>query len=327
MLREVFEALRRPPMSSTAEAYSVAEVPGVSGVYVGLDRDARPALLVQCKRSDSGRPAPVVMRAVEVRHDVACLLALGDGAPDSRHLTLIRCVASDRALQSYFVDLLDGLVLLIPPMPARGDIASVVLRICELFASLEEPPARDTRALWAELFVIASAADPAEAVRWWRMDPAETYDFSFGRKRLEVKSFAREPRGHHFGLDQLRPPDGVDVVVISMCVRASAGGLSLRDLVARVRPASSPELAVKIDRVVAKSLGAATPSAMDERFDAEVAIASWRCFTSAEIPCVRTPVPVGVTDVRFRVAMDRLAGTPSQAARLRFPAFSDVLPP
>ncbi|MEQ1568130.1 MAG: PD-(D/E)XK motif protein [Myxococcota bacterium] len=324
-VRQVFRGLRRP--EGAGETYAVAPSPAHSKVLVGLDGSGRPALLVQCRQPDQGRPAPVVMRAVEVRHDVSCIVTLPGADPAARRMSLIRCVSDDPQLADYFIDILESVVGLVPPEPSRMEVAAVVLRICELFAALDEPARRDERALWAELFVIAAANDPRAAAGWWRTDPTETFDFSAGRRRLEVKSYARDPRGHHFSLGQLRPPEGVDALVVSLCVRTAVGGTTVRDLVVRIRALlASPELAFKVDQVVAKSLGNSTVEGMGTAFDEQLALETWRCFRALELPCVRTPVPPAVSDVRMRVAMDIGLGHPRREAGAVFTGFTLVLP-
>lgn len=78
--------------------------------------------------------------------------------------------------------------------------------------------------------------------------------------------------------------------------------MSLQELVRQVerRLASHGELVLKVEEIVAETLGEALPTALGMRFDERLAKASLQLYDLAVVPAVRDGFPVEVTQVRFR---------------------------
>jgi hypothetical protein len=112
-------------------------------------------------------------------------------------------------------------------------------------------------------------------------------------------------------------PDGARLVVASVFVERAGGGLSLGDLIQRVRDrvAEDHGLVAHIDRTVAESLGDSWSRALSDKFDLEVARESLAFFDSATVPKIEGDLPDGVSEVKFR--SDLSGQTPTDAATLR----------
>jgi hypothetical protein len=68
----------------------------------------------------------------------------------------------------------------------------------------------------------------------WHTDNSDTFDFSWGQGRLEVKSTVGAFRIHDFSLDQLQPPVGGFGYVASLVLKAANGGAGVLDLAKKV---------------------------------------------------------------------------------------------
>ncbi len=266
-----------------------------------------PVLLVSARPAPSASPpAPFALEHLVVQHEVACLVSHYDGIQEQSRFSIIRCVSSDESLQKYFLRVLGSFVGLLGSSPTSADVASVVNRLVELFRLMTLPPRKSAQGLWAELLVVAESTDPVALLGAWHVLPTDVYDFNAGAQRLEVKSTGGRRRQHRFSLAQLQPPPGTRVLVASVLAESAGGGTSLRELVDEVRSRVivCPELASRVDQVVALSLGDSWRQAFDVRFDRELATSHLAFFDAAVIPCIDPNIPAGVSDVRFVADLD-----------------------
>ncbi len=109
-------------------------------------------------------------------------------------------------------------------------------------------------------------------------------------------------RTHRFSHEQLRPPLGTLAVIASVLIERSAGGHSVNDLVDAIRERiADPELLVRLDAVVAQTLGSEWRAAQEDRFDTQLASESIRFLDARTIPSVPAGLPPEVSEVHFRV--------------------------
>ena len=137
-----------------------------------------------------------------------------------------------------------------------SDLVDLVDRLVLLFRLVGKPRDRTIHGLWAELFVILSASNPALMIDAWHSQSMEHFDFSRGSERLEVKSSSMRSREHMFSFEQVYPPSGASVLIASVHVEEQTNGRSLGYLWNRVVDvAPNAEARIKIERVCAQSLG------------------------------------------------------------------------
>ena len=216
------------------------------------------------------------------------------------------------------------------PAPTQLDVSVALSRLSELLQSITQAPQASAQGLWAELFLIDSSPSPIGLASAWHAEPRERFDFAQGTQRVEVKSTSTEPRRHVFSLEQVRPPADLEVVVASLIMPRSTGGLSLGDLLARVRSklAADLDLVQRLDQVVAQILGHSLQAALQHRFDEAAAATSVRYYAADDVPAVGLPLPAEVTAVRFIADLSGVVpqGTPS-ATRNLFSLLPTSLPP
>jgi Putative PD-(D/E)XK family member, (DUF4420) len=156
--------------------------------------------------------------------------------------------------------------------------------------------------LWAELFVIQRARDPSVLLRCWHTAPEDRFDFAEDSQRLEVKTASGRVRMHRFSQEQLRPPGGTLAMVASVLMERSAGGQCVNDLIDDLRQrVTDPDLLLRLDAVVAQTLGNEWRTAQEDRFDRQLAVESLRFLDARTIPSVPSGLPPEVTEVPFRV--------------------------
>lgn len=70
-------------------------------------------------------------------------------------------------------------------------------QLIELFRAIAKPARKSLQGLWAELFLISQACQPAILVDAWHTAPEDSYDFAVDNQRIEVKSFSGQICQHH----------------------------------------------------------------------------------------------------------------------------------
>jgi hypothetical protein len=202
---------------------------------------------------------------------------------------------------AYFVNIMESLLPFLGRTPSTQKVAETVRQLVDLFQKLRSPARRSLVGLIGELNVIDAARDVATAVRCWRTDPDERFDFAASTLRLDVKASSSRQRVHEISFDQANPPAGTRGVIASIWVESMAGGMSLSELLRTIEAklACEPNQILRLRTIVAATLGNSLPEAMGWCFDRELATSSLRYFDAASIPAIRPPLPSNVLSARF----------------------------
>lgn len=274
-----------------------ARVQSASALYVCKDSSGRPAFLLPI----SALLPPIRLGNLEVRHRVRCKIFADDQAILIASATLISCLSDDTRLQAYFVQALGGLLSMRSGAEDPAALGPMLEGLSELFQAVSSEPASTAQGLWAELALIHSAEDPVSAVKAWHSEVDDLYDFSSGTERIEVKSSSDKTRCHYFRLEQVDSPACITVLIVSMLVDKAGRGLTLGELWDRCRErlAASPQLQLKLDALCFRALGKHWHRWRETSYDHARAIASLAFFDARSVPKPSTPMPAGVSEVRF----------------------------
>ena len=270
---------------------------------IGKDIAGNPVLLVETDEAGPrGQGDPIVLENLSVLHNVDCRLQTQGGGTNTARFSVVRCCGDDRTLHEYFLRALTPILGALPPRPQRRQVVDAINTLIELFRRVSQPPRKKVQGLWAELFVIQVASDPAHLIRCWHTMPEDRFDFAQGCQRLEVKTAAGRVRAHHFSYEQLCPPAGALSVIASVLMERSAGGQSVNDLIELIRQrVPEHQLLVHLDAVVAMTLGTEWRAAQEDRFDRQLAIESLRFIDARTVPSIPSVLPPEVSEVHFRV--------------------------
>ena len=325
-LLNLYRGLSRPNTELSASTFQVVPVPEYPRHRIGKDAAGGPALLLHIGQEEGTVPGPVALQHIAVQHRVRCKLLAGAESSEEE-FTVVRCVAGDRSLREYFISIAEATLQQIGPSPTRGQVSRAVQRLTELFRAFELPSRKTAQGLWAELVLIAYASDPSAVIAAWHQDPDEAFDFADGRFRVEAKSFSQATRTHMFTLRQVRPGPAVDAVIVSIRAERSAGGTTIADLLTTIRSRGLPaDALIKVQDVVAHSLGEAAPIALTLAFDLERARSSVLFFDSAQVPSVDPTLPSAVSNVRFEALLDEAAALAPDVLGTRAAFFAAFLP-
>jgi len=242
-----------------------------------------------------------VLENLAVLFDLQCQVTSPRRGSQSGTFTVLKCVAADGIIRSYFLSLIPGIATAIGRTKDRTKIAAVVENLVELFRSLNAPPRKEIQGLWGELFLLCRANNVSLLAEAWHASPRDRYDFNKGQERIDVKTSSQNLRRHHFALDQICPPTGTRLLVASIMVQSSGAGTSVIDLLEIIRSRLGKDAAafVRIMRLVHETLGESWRNVHNVRFDYEAALDSLCYYDAGRIPRVALPLPDGVSQVSF----------------------------
>lgn len=302
-ISKIFESLPLPqPSSVSSSSFSALSLAADSPHKLAKDEGGCPCLLVATGPAPKTQTrVPLVLENLAVLFDLRCQVSSPNAPMQTGTFTVLKCVAADLVVRSYFLSLLKGISAAIGRASDRTKVAAVIEDLVELFRSLGNTPKKETQGLWGELLLIHQAKDPIMLASAWRCETGDCYDFNQGAERIEVKTTSMRARQHHFSLEQLCPPSGTQLVVASIIVQRSGAGLSVFDLfdAIRIKTARQPQLHLWMTRQLHETLGSRWQSARNVRFDLEAAVESLRYFDGVQIPKIPLPLPDGISQVTF----------------------------
>lgn len=302
------ELFYRLPLRSEPEGtINAAQLPNRINDYVGRGKSGEPLVLIAFRGPDSYKP-PIQLRHIAIDFAAACRVNTDESGIVERNFVLISCSAEDPALFDFFLNASEGIVSSLPSEPTLAQVHRHVELFVELFRRLLLPSPRSVKGLWAELFVLASSAEPEGWLSAWHVSGVEKFDFAWPQFRIEVKATEMPLRVHEFSLQQLDGFGDAIVMIASILLRRSGSGegvMELADRIVRRLDPASP-LVTKLWMNIAESLGSDFSDQIDVRFDSTYAAQSLRLIKSIEIP---RPVVTDtrVHDVHFKVDVTSVA--------------------
>ena len=213
------------------------------------------------------------------------------------------------ALLSDRMPRLVGILVSAPAVPAVND---AVERLVAMFRALSLPPMNDVTGVIGELCVIYAAANCSAAVRAWHAMPTERYDFVASNLRMDAKATASAERVHSVSADQAAVPNEAVGVLASVMVRRAGGGTTVAELVDRIttRLGADADGLFRLHERLVLILRSAIDPALEYRFDMEEALASLQFFDLRQLPGLRPPFPLRISDVRYRLDLRGIAPPP-----------------
>jgi hypothetical protein len=299
MRGQVQELLDEITVPSADGVFNVKKLPDKSAIYVGRDSRGWAAILIAT--SGSGRTVPLRLAGIEAIFSTPCQIAESGMLPVAEILTAVTCTSQGRDVEAYFASVMESLLPFLGEKPSANKVAGAVRQLVDLFQKLRTPASRALTGLVGELSVVEAAANIAVAVRSWRSDAQERFDFGVGKLRLDVKASSNRQRVHEISFEQANPPDGAIGVIASIWIEAMGGGISLSELLTSIekRVGNDSEMVMRLRTIVASTLGETLPQAMAWRYDRKLAESSLRYFDAAVIPAIRPPLPPRVSSARF----------------------------
>jgi hypothetical protein len=214
---------------------------------------------------------------------------------------LVSCTSEEPELHELFVRSFNAVREQLSDKANTEEIKTTVQNLATLFRAFSKPSQRSITGLWAELFTIARSEVIADAMKMWRDDAFDRFDFSSTSRVIEVKATNGQLRSHEFGLEQLCSPVGGQGFVVSTLLQPITGGTSVLELVATIEAeiVAEPKLRQKIWANVIHDLGSDYGTSLDRRFDMSYAQRHVKIFRFEDVPQPQLKPDPKITKVRF----------------------------
>lgn len=176
--------------------------------------------------------------------------------------------------------------------------------ISALFDRQKQVSEMELQGLFAELFVILHFSEiGCDISSKWQSRNMMKFDFSISeKKRIEIKSTLKSSRTHHFKHEQLRS-EMYDIKIVSMMLRKSDYGLSLKDIVEKLQDmyADNYTLLLHIESMIAHVSGDDLESI---KYDVIHLKENLRYYDAKEIPHFNEKTPEGVFNAEYDCCLD-----------------------
>ncbi|MHB1418191.1 MAG: PD-(D/E)XK motif protein [Bacillota bacterium] len=326
----LFETIT-PPTGGNPDKllYAVIPVPGFESYFIGKDQESHACLLVATFGFAGNTQPPIRLENLDVQFELRCHLRKDQEPECEGRFTIIRCRSIDKEITRYFLSVCEPVMRMVGDQPAQRAVATAIIKLASIFQKMQNPPARPANGLFGELYMIWRSSNPIRTLTAWRMDETARFDFAEGDIRIDVKSTAGRVRAHTFSFEQCNPPAGTIAVVASLFVERSPGGVALRSLIKQIesRISAHAELLLKLHEVVASTLGVSLNESLGIKFDLKLAGSTLYFFDLSEVPAIRGPLPVGISDVHFRSDLSLLLPLSIGSLINRDYGFLYLLPP
>lgn len=315
ILRSILDTIKIDGGAATAKHFAVKPVPPDQVHLVGWGSKGFPCVFFSS--SDERFRAPLQLAGLEVQYSIPCDVRFPDGTTARKTLTVVSCTSADRAIQDYFLHVMETVLRIVGPQPSLTKIVDTISSLVAILHELTSAPRRSLIGLYGELTIISLSQDAIAAVKAWRADTEDRFDFSSGDVRLEVKATSNRIRKHSFSVDQCSPQSGITAVVASLFVQPTGDGESLEQIVQGIlaRIDRDDQARLKLQITVARSLGSNLLQSMSACFDDALAKSSLRFFDAHTLPAVRGTFPSTVSHIRFDADLSGFA--PASLATLR----------
>lgn len=191
-------------------------------------------------------------------------------------------------------------------------LAKLFSSISALFDKTRNVSEIELQGLFAELYTILHLSkNNCDISRFWQSRNMMKFDFSINeKKRLEIKSTLKSSRTHHFKHDQLLD-ELYDIKIVSFMLRKNDYGLSLSDLIERIREEYSDNFALlmHIDSIISH---VDADLLSDLKYDEIYLKDNLKYFEVKNIPRFNEKSPDGVFNAEYDCCLDTSKSFPEK---------------
>lgn len=277
--------------------------------YTGKSEEGFPVFFVHTNASKSST-SPIRLKLLEVDFLQRCKLIDDNGQEFDDLYSIISLKSSDKDLCLIFEEILTMSLKNMEAFPSCREIYIAVENISSIFSQISVKSNKPIQGLWAELLLIERSSYPELLVSAWHRDPTDTYDFTEGANKIEVKSTSKDERQHHFSGEQLTPTRHSNLVVASIMVKSSGvgeGAESIKTLCEKIQAKVTIGAWKKLYEIVIQTLGNDYHSYSTKYFDYVSAADSIKFFYLPDIDRIQPEnIPGNVHRVEYDVDLSNV---------------------
>lgn len=293
---------RRLTEESHSNSYAVVPLEDMRDAYLGVSSSGLPSLFVKSMENLSHKPS-VRTSHVSLRLGNDFMVTRSGSTTEIERFDSIMCESNNGDDIQVFLAIIEGLLLHCGKSTLdRNSLISFFRSTSYLFSAR---PARDIKAqrqgLWGELFFMQSTRGFKFWIPSWHSETSRKFDFSIGKKRVEVKTGVGTERSHIFSHRQVFPYEGEEILIASILLREEDAGLSLRDLInLALGEVNKDDGYVKLMEAIRHS-SMEDPEENGPSYDEIEAGRSMSWYRSTDIPHFGSAEPAGVSQTRYKI--------------------------
>jgi len=296
---DVFEQFTSLQPATSNTEFEALRLSGNRTDYLAKGHDGSPVFLLQDAKTGQYHPS-LQLRYLTAEFQLACRLHT-DGEEVEDVFALVSCTAEEQEPHELFIRSFDAARIQLTGGAYTEEIKRTVQNLASLFRAFSKPSQRSITGLWAELFTITRSGSVLEAMKMWRADAFDRFDFSTPDRVVEIKATIGQLRLREFSLEQLSVPANGTGFVVSILLQSISGGASVLELISTIETsiAAEPKMREKLWTNVTSGLGSDFSASLDRRFDSSYADRNLTVFLMENIPKRVTSNDPRVTAIRF----------------------------
>lgn len=286
--------------SKIEESYKVFQVNDRS-CYFGKDREGNVVFMIS---SSLTKVPPVYQetRSLRFAFNRKCTFTI-ENKQETKTVHLLTCKEHDPEKVKAFIRLTKAFA-----QTERDNdqyyLANLFSSLSALFDKSRKVSEIELQGLFSELYTILHFHNiDCDISMCWQSRNLMKFDFTINeKKRLEIKSTIKPSRTHHFKHDQLLS-ELYDIKIVSVMLRKSDSGLSLGDLIEKIRDIYPDEylLMIHIESIISH----VDKVLLDETiFDIIYLENNLQYYDAASIPHFNEKTPDGVFNAEYDCCLD-----------------------
>tara|TARA_B100001248_G_C27382190_1_gene457608 strand:+ start:761 stop:1738 length:978 start_codon:yes stop_codon:yes gene_type:complete len=302
--KDIFNKLLINQDESVDDCYSIEKVDDL--FFVGTSPDGYPSFLVVGTNNDFDLQPIKALSGIKVNFGQDCQV-ITDEIKSTGIFNIISCTEESIELRDFFFSFFEDYFYSDKDINAQN-LKSQIENLSKLFSYKKNKSTKSIMGLWSELFVIATSNNPEVWADKWHDQPRSTFDFTYSRIGIDVKSFGSHSREHYFKLEQLNNLSVEQTLVLSLCIQENEDGQNVFDILSMIKNRiKSKALIKKIEKQVFKLAGKDITDS--KRFNFDIAKSSMLILKGIDIPSIDSDlIPALVSDVKFKVNCNSIKG-------------------
>lgn len=301
-IKKQFDNLGSASKLPDGYSYDSVELKNMSRVFLAKSSSGAPLILIEVDSAGSEKIPAIQLENIQITPASPGVLGKSTEVRDY-YILEFKGISSD--LISIFFEITALLPDLLQSERSRLKVHKTVTSVIELFSDEYRERKKSVAGLWGELFVINESDSSTEFVRAWHSSEFERFDFYLPKTVVEVKVSLKGTRTHSISHAQLESEPAKATFMASIITQESPTGKSLEEMKDSIIDSlSDASLKQKVISIIAMTIGTQNLHLLQRRFDEDMARDSLRLFDTKRIPRVSSPLPIGVSNLKYDVSLD-----------------------
>ena len=280
---------------SNCSGYRIAEF--AKDFYVGVDKEKNVVVVIK-SCSLNGRPYNIITKALSFECNAR--VSFSGGVVENVHI--LKCLLQTKKEKEIFLEVAK---LFINDDYSDAYVIDTFNTLQNFFANKNELSDNELTGFYAEFYTIYKFHDLLNIEKYWQSKDRLKFDFSFSETlKLEIKSTTRENRIHHFKHEQLNSKY-YDIYVLSYLFRYDDEGLSLYDLMDKIRPilAGNKEFCLRLNYV---EKNAGIDRLKDLKYNSIYTDEQMHFYSAKDVPKFSEQTPAGVSKAEYDCSLESI---------------------